>query len=216
MLGLTHTDKRCSVMNTSHTNGVAPTQCIASDPSTLAKPGRWWCRGPEQADLKVLKRMYGGKPKKVAANPWCDAIARIPASGPMTAAFDGSGNLAVTMTRAAEPPVPGWLGTWGLGAPGFEVHVTPGACTAVPGDDATVFRKTTWTVPVGAAQTLTNYKPFTPGPNCVSAWSFDQGENYAAAPATAMITVAARPATRPAEPWVDSPSYEVPTMVPFD
>ncbi|WP_248582478.1 M57 family metalloprotease [Nocardioides sp. InS609-2] len=218
VLGLTHTDKRCSVMNTSHTNGVAPTQCIASDPATLAKPGRWWCRGPEQKDLKVLQKLYGGKPKAVPANPWCDAIDRIPASGPMTAAFDPSGNLNITITRAAEPPVPGWLGTYYYGAPGFEVHVTPGACTAVPGNDATLFTSDLWDVPVGAAQTTSSYKPLTPGVNCVSAWSFDQGSNYALAPATALVTVAARPATRAAEPWVDTAhrAPETPKVIRFD
>ena len=52
VLGLDHDMSRCSLMNTSHTNGVAPSLCIGDD-IDAAKPGRWRCRVIEKVDLKA-------------------------------------------------------------------------------------------------------------------------------------------------------------------
>ncbi|WP_162599836.1 M57 family metalloprotease [Nocardioides solisilvae] len=188
VLGLRHDDSRCSVMNSSHVNGVAQRECLGEDLSATAKPGRWRCRVLERVDLKRAARMYGGRPK-VRQQEWCDAIERIPATGPVTwtpDSYGGAGDL--TVVRGAEPPVPGWLGTWGFGAPGLEVHATPGVCTAVPGDDATTVRTDLWEVPVGASQEVSLYG-LAPGTHCVSVWQFDQGTNYALAPSTVTVTV---------------------------
>ena len=48
VLGLEHNTSGCSLMNTSHTNGVAPTLCLGDDIDE-AKPGRWRCRLLEKA-----------------------------------------------------------------------------------------------------------------------------------------------------------------------
>ena len=185
VLGLDHDMSRCSLMNTSHTNGVAPSLCIGDD-IDAAKPGRWRCRVIEKVDLKRAKRIYGGKPR-LNETEWCDAIERIPATGAVTPTQMGSG-FRITVTRAPEPAVPGWLGTWAYGEPGFEVHATPAACTAVPGDDATQVGVGLWgATPVGgAAEEYLGALPA--GPVCLSVWQFDQGYNFAQAPTTVMVT----------------------------
>lgn len=185
VLGLEHNMSGCSLMNTSHTNGVAPSLCIGDD-FEAAKPGRWRCRIIEKVDLKRAKRIYGGRPR-LDETEWCDAIDRIPATGTVTPTQVGSG-FSVTVTRAPEPAVPAWLGTWAYGEPGFEVHATPAACTAVPGDDTTQVGLGLWgATPVGAA--ADEYlRPLPAGPVCLSVWQFDQGYNFALAPTTVMVT----------------------------
>ncbi len=217
VLGLDHIDSRCSVMNSSHTNGVAPSRCLGRDPDA-ARPGRWWCRGPEQKDLTTLRKMYGGRPKPVRVDPWCDAVPRIPATGPVTTTVDEWGDLDISVTRLPEPALPAWVGTWGWGGPGIEVHLTPAACTATPGDETTQVYADLWSVPVGGTETFDIMEPPVPGVYCVSAWAFDQVDGHALASTTTMVTIAAipDPFLRPVPPWVDSPSYDVPRVVPFD
>ena len=185
VLGLEHNMSGCSLMNTSHTNGVAPSLCVGDDVDEV-KPGRWRCRVIEKVDLKRAKRIYGGKPR-LAETEWCDAIDRIPATGAVTPTQSGGG-FSVTVVRAPEPAVPAWLGTWAYGEPGFEVHATPTACTAVPGDDATQVGLGLWgATPVGGA--ADEYLRTIPaGPVCLSVWQFDQGYNFALAPTTVMVT----------------------------
>ena len=184
VLGLDHIMSGCSLMNTSHTNGVAPSLCIGDDIDE-AKPGRWRCRILEKVDLKRATRMYGGTPR-LAETEWCDAIARIPATGAVIPTETSGRSVAVT--RGLEPAVPGWLGTWAYGEPGFEVHATPAACTAVPGDDSTQVGLGRWgATPVGGSMTeLLQSVPA--GPVCLSVWQFDQGYNFAQVPTTVMVT----------------------------
>lgn len=186
VLGLEHDMSGCSLMNTSHTNGVAPSLCLGDDPDA-AKPGRWRCRLIEKVDLRRAKRIYGGRPR-VAHPTWCDAIDRIPATGPVSATQPSGSYFQLTATRAVEPAVPGWLGTWGYGEPGFEVHATPDACTAVPGDDSTRVGLGLWgdTPPGGSATEYLSALPA--GPVCLSVWQFDQGYNFALAPSTVLVT----------------------------
>lgn len=195
VLGLDHYMGGCALMNTSHTNGVAPSLCIGDDVEE-AKPGRWRCRVIEKVDLTRAKRIYGGKPR-LRDPAWCDAIDRIPATGPVTAAQPYGSSFAVTVTRAAEPALPAWLGTWGYGEPGFEVHATPSACTAVPGDESTQVGVGLWgATPVGASMTE-NLFPVPAGPVCLSVWQFDRGYNFAQVPTTVMVTgTGARTAVR--------------------
>ncbi|GAA5123335.1 hypothetical protein GCM10023339_43050 [Alloalcanivorax gelatiniphagus] len=189
VLGLDHDMSGCSLMNTSHTNGVAPSLCIGDDVEA-AKPGRWRCRVLERVDLRRAKRLYGGK-VRVSEPEWCDAIDRIPATGAATATQVSGSFFSLTVTRAPEPGVPAWLGTWGYGEPGFEVHATPGACTAVPGDDATQVGVGLWgATPVGGTLTE-NLQPLPAGPVCLSVWQFDQGHNFALLGSTALVTAAA-------------------------
>ncbi|MEO5664406.1 MAG: M57 family metalloprotease [Nocardioides sp.] len=195
VLGLTHYMAGCSLMNTSHINGVAPSQCIAPED---AKPGIWHCRLLEPIDLKRIKRIYGGKPK-VSEPAYCDAIDMIPATGAVTPMVDEYGYVDLDIVRAPEPAVPGWIGTWGLGMPGYEVHITPGACTAVAGDDATTDTRTTWDeIPVGGTQRVL-LNPLPVGPNCITVWQFDQGYNFAKLSTSVIVegTVARATASRP-------------------
>ena len=187
VLGLEHTMSGCSLMNTSHTNGVAPSLCLGDDVDE-SKPGRWRCRVLEKVDLRRVKRIYGGRPK-LREPEWCDAIERIAATGAVTATQDPlSGWFTTTVTRAPEPAVPGWIGTWGYGEPGYEVHATPNACTAVPGDDTTQVALGLWAdVPVSGALTE-ELPPLPAGPVCLSVWQFDRGYNFAFAPSTVMVT----------------------------
>ncbi len=203
VLGLGHIDSRCSIMNSSHTNGVAPTRCLGRDPDD-ARPGRWWCRGPEQKDLAVVRKIYGGKAKAVRADPWCDAVPRIPATGPVTTTVDEWGDLDISVVHLAEPALPAWVGTWGWGGPGVEVHLTPAACTAVPGDESTQVYAGRWNVPVGGIETFAIMEPTVPGTYCVSAWAFDQTDGHALAPSTAMVTLAPQPYVRTPQPWTDT------------
>ena len=198
VLGLTHDMSGCSLMNTSVTNGVAPTLCLGDDPNA-ARPGQWRCRMMEKADLKRLKRVYGGKPK--VRNPaMCDAIDRIPATGALVPTQSPGGYFSVSVTRAPEPAVPAWLGTWDYDAPGVEVHATPGGCTAVPGDTSTVVGSSLWgDTPAGGALSFDLY-PLPAGPVCLTAWQFDQAYNFAAVPSTVMVTgTGARVAPRTAD-----------------
>ncbi len=221
VLGLDHIDRRCSIMNSSHTNGVAPTGCLGDDPG---RPGRWWCRGPAQKDLAVLKKMYGGKPKPVRADPWCDAVPRIPQSGAVTAQVEDYGGLTLTLTRAPEPALPAWLPKWGYGAPGFQVHATPGACTAAPGWEAdSMVDSGVWAVPVGGVETVETYAQLPVGVSCVSVWQFDRAENYALAASTVLVTNTTPPFYRAPLPWTDTasppaqrPPAPRPAVTPFD
>jgi hypothetical protein len=187
VLGLEHYMGGCSLMNTSHTNGVAASLCIAPED---AKPGRWRCRLLEPIDLKRVKRMYGGKP--VVSEPeWCDAIEMIPATGPVTPVTDDYGFLSINITRAPEPAVPAWIGSWGFGVPGYEVHATPAACTALPGDEATNITRTTWAdIPVGGTDKV-QLPPLPAGPTCITVWQFDQGYNFAKVSTSVIIEVPA-------------------------
>ncbi|MDR7255366.1 hypothetical protein J2X46_004368 [Nocardioides sp. BE266] len=187
VLGLDHTMSGCSLMNTSHTNGVAPSLCLGRNIDE-SKPGRWRCRVLEKVDLKRVRKIYGGTPK-LRVPEWCDAIERIPATGAVVATQDpSSGWFTTTVTRAAEPAVPGWIGTWAYGEPGYEIHATPNACTAVPGDDSTQVGLGLWAdVPVGGALTE-DLPPLPAGPVCLSVWQFDRGYNFALAPSTVMVT----------------------------
>jgi Dual-action HEIGH metallo-peptidase len=184
VLGLSHYMGGCSLMNTSHINGVAPSLCV--DPMD-AKPGRWRCRLLEPIDLKRVRRMYGGTP---VLNPteWCDAIDMIPATGAVTPVVDQYGRTTLNVTRAPEPVVPAWLGTWGYGEPGFEVHATPAACTAVAGDDATSIGVGLWgATPAGGTLAEPLYAQLAPGPNCITVWQFDQGYNFAKVSTSVMV-----------------------------
>jgi hypothetical protein len=202
VLGLEHYMGGCSLMNTSHTNGVAASLCLSD--TDESKPGRWRCRLLEPIDLKRVKRIYGGKP--VVSEPeWCDAIEMIPATGAVTTVVDTYGSTTVNITRALEPAVPGWLGTWGYGEPGYEMHLTPGTCTAVPGDEATSVGVGLWgATPVGGVAIDRIFSDLPPGLSCLTVWQFDQGYNFAKVPTTVMIdggaarTTVVRPARRPA------------------
>ena len=185
VLGLEHNMSGCSLMNTSHTNGVAPSLCIGDDIDE-AKPGRWRCRVIEKVDLRRAKRLYGGKPR-LAETEWCDAITRIPVTGTVTPT-QASGWFSVAVTRAPEPAVPGWLGTWAYGEPGFEVHATPTACTAVPGDDSTRVGLGLWGATPAGGTVTELLQPVPAGPVCLSVWQFDRGYNFAQAPSTVMVT----------------------------
>lgn len=186
VLGLEHYMGGCSLMNTSHTNGVAASLCLDPADPNAAKPGRWRCRLLEPIDLKRVKKIYGGKPR-LSEPEWCDAIERIPATGVVTPVVDQYGQADITVTRAPEPLVPAWLGTWGYSEPGFEIHATPAACTAVPGNDATQIGVGLWgAVPVGGV--LEEYVgDLPPGPQCITVWQFDQGYNYALVPTSVMV-----------------------------
>lgn len=186
VLGLDHYMRGCSLMNTSHTNGVAPSLCLGDDIDE-AKPGRWHCRLLEKVDLTRARRIYGGEPR-LSQPAFCDAIERIPATGAAVPTQSSAGEIDLTVTRAPEPAVPGWLGTWAYGEPGFEVHATPNACTAVPGDENTQVGLGLWgETPVGGS--LTEYLYSVPaGPTCLSVWQFDQGYNFALAPSTVLVT----------------------------
>lgn len=195
VLGLDHNMSGCSLMNTSHTNGVAPSLCVGNAVDEV-KPGRWRCRVIEKVDLTRARRIYGGKPR-LQEQEWCDAIDRIPATGAATPSQSGGGPFSLSVTRAPEPAVPPWLGTWAYGEPGFEVHATPGACTAVPGDDATQVGLGLWgATPVGGSM-AEFLSPLPAGPVCLSVWQFDQGYNFAQVPTTVMVTgTGARAAAR--------------------
>ncbi len=186
VLGLEHNMSGCSLMNTSHTNGVAPSLCIGDDIDE-AKPGRWRCRVLEKVDLRRAKRIYGGK-THLREPEWCDAIDRIPATGPVTPTQSAGGFVSVAVTRAAEPAVPAWLGTWAYGEPGFEVHATPAACTAVPGDDATQVGLGLWGATPAGGTVTESLQGLPAGPVCLSVWQFDQGYNFAQVPTTVMVT----------------------------
>ncbi|CAA9387774.1 MAG: hypothetical protein AVDCRST_MAG32-2119 [uncultured Nocardioides sp.] len=187
VLGLEHYMKSCSLMNTSHVNGVAGSQCIDRNDINAAKPGRWRCRLLEGVDLRAARRLYGGRPR-LSQPEWCDAVDRIPATGAVS--VDPVAQT-VTVTRAAEPALPGWLGPWGWGEPGFEVHATPSTCTAVPGDDATQVGVGLWgATPVGGS--LTEYVfGLPPGLQCITVWQFDRGTNFSLLPTSVMVEVPA-------------------------
>lgn len=188
VLGLQHDDSRCSVMNSYHVNGVAPGQCFTPDLEDFdERPGRWWCGGLVKRDIKRAKRMYGGA-VNVPSTPWCDIVPVMPATGPVTAVATGGGGVQVTLHREPEPALPSWLaGSSHAQTPLYEVHVTPGACTAAPDDFATMQVRRPWAAAPGTAETFDGFGE--PGVQCVTAWAVDALGRYAAAPSTALVTV---------------------------
>ena len=102
----------------------------------------------------------------------------IPATGAVTAAQSTGGGFSLAVTRAPEPAVPGWLGTWAYGEPGFEVHATPNACTASPATTHQVGLGLWGATPTGGSLTE-NLQPVPAGPVCLSVWQFDQGYDFA-------------------------------------
>lgn len=188
VLGLGHIENACSIMNDHHVNGVAPFRCLDPNHADAPRPGRWWCRLLAAPELKMAQRWYGGHPH-VASPEWCDVVPRIAATGALSVFPPSSGDAGFTLTRAPEPPLPGWLGTWGYGMPGSEVHVTPDACTAVPGDRSTMVAALAWGSTGVGGRASGSLGRLAPGTYCVAAWQFDQISVYAQAPATAMLTV---------------------------
>jgi hypothetical protein len=179
VLGLGHTDKGCSLMNTSHTGGIAPTQCYDDDPQ--AEVGSWRCAIFTKSDLRRAKRIYGGTIKPLGPT-WCDIAAR-PATGPLTVSADGM----ATVTRLPEPALPAWMPTWA--EPGFELHVTPNTCSATPGDQTSMRTSLPWGADVAPGATATYYLGWMdPGTYCVSYWQRDRAVRYSSTPVTTMIT----------------------------
>ena len=186
VLGLQHDDSRCSVMNSFHVNGVAPGQCFTPEVTDFdERPGRWWCGGLVKKDIKRAKRMYGGK-VQVPTTPWCDIVPPMPATGPITAVPVGGGVVQVTLHRHPEPALPTWL-AGSAQPPLYEVHLTPGACSAVAGNEPTIQRRVPWTAAVGTPEAFETFGGA--GVQCVTAWAIDGLGRYAAAPSTALVTV---------------------------
>ena len=185
VLGLDHYMTGCSLMNTSHTNGVAPSQCI--DTIDEAKPGRWRCRLIEKIDLKRVKPIYGGTPR-LREPEWCDSIDRIPATGAATATRSPGVLLPHRHPGCPSLPSLAWLGRGAYGEPGFEVHATPNACTAVPGDDTTQVGLGLWgATPVGGTMTE-NLQPFPPARSACPCGSSTRATTSRWRPTTVMVT----------------------------
>jgi len=78
VVGLDHNMSGCSLMNTSHTNGVAPTLCLDATPDA-AKPGRWRVglrrarlHGPRDAQRlhrRRRRRQHPGRRRPVGRDP---------------------------------------------------------------------------------------------------------------------------------------------------
>jgi hypothetical protein len=188
VLGLQHDDSRCSVMNSYHVNGVAPGQCFTPDTDDFdERPGRWWCGGLVRKDIQRARKMYGGK-VHVPATPWCDIVPVMPATGPVTAVATGGGGVQVTLHHEPEPALPTWLsGSGHAQSPFYEVHVTPGACSAVAGDVGTIHVRRPWTAAPGTPETVDTFGDA--GVQCVTAWAIDPLGRYAAVPSTSLVTV---------------------------
>jgi hypothetical protein len=187
VLGLQHDDSRCSVMNTYHVNGVGPGQCFTPDVADFdERPGRWWCGGLAKKDIKRATRLYGGK-VQVPTTPWCDIVPLMPATGPVTAVATGGSGVQVTAHRLPEPALPTWL-AGSAQPPLYEVHLTPGDCSAVAGSEPTIQRRFPWTAaPDTPELVLDSFYPA--GVQCFTAWAIDTLGRYAAVPSTALVTV---------------------------
>lgn len=187
VLGLQHDDSRCSVMNSYHVNGVAPGQCFTPDPADFDEsPGRWWCGGLVKKDIKRAKRMYGGR-VQVPVTPWCDIVPLLPATGPVTAVATGGSGAQVTLHRHPEPALPSWL-VGSAAPPMYEVHLTPGACSATAGNELTIEKRYPWTAAPGTPELVLDGF-FPAGVQCFTAWAIDALGRYAAAPSTTLVTV---------------------------
>lgn len=193
VLGLKHDDSRCSLMNTSHTNGVAQTQCLGSDPYGFPNPGHWNCRVLQKVDIKRAKKMYGGK-VKVRETEWCDLGNRMPATGPISVTqgtySDGttplSGYANVALNHAAEPLQEAWLNV-NVPGPSYTYTKTPGSCAAPTGAPMAE-GPYNWQVPVGANETFTDQLTG-PGVWCFSFTAYDTLGRPALAPSQVEVAI---------------------------
>lgn len=212
VLGLGHVARGCSLMNTSHTGGIAPTNCYNQEPEH-AEIGSWRCAIFAKRDLRKAKRMYGGKIKPLGPK-WCLAAPKIATAGPVTVTVDQWGNPYATLTRRAEPDLPAWMPHWTT--PGFEVHVTPDTCSAKPGDRDTMVWSNVWeaAVPIGGTIEPTYIGDLEQGTHCVSYWQYDRAGRYSQAASSVMVTIPAqRDVPRRLQPAAP-PVLRIPDSIP--
>lgn len=184
VLGLTHDDGRCSLMNSYHVNGVAQGQCVDRDPYGFPSPGHWNCRVLQKVDIKRAKKMYGGK-VKVRPTEWCDLGVKMPASGPIAAAPLGGGWVGITLHHLPEPAQEAWLNVNARG-PARAVTMTPGPCAAPTGAPVT-HGPYGWNVPAGVDDTI--HQQLSAGLWCVSGTAYDTLGRPALAPSMVEVNV---------------------------
>jgi hypothetical protein len=190
VLGLKDSNARCSAMNSVQVGGVAPARCLtpgAGDGDDA--PGRWLCSPLTAADLARARRMYGGSPRPLPADPWCSLVAPMPAAGSITVRDVGDGELVASLQRLAEPGLPAYLGK-DASEPEWELHQTAGTCTAQPGSDDTLEDADTWEVPVGGLQEVDLF-PVATGAVCFTLFARDLLGRYALASSSVVVDVPA-------------------------
>lgn len=185
VLGLTHDDGGCALMNSSHTGGIAGSVCMRGD-VPVERLAQWRCRLIEPRDVRRAIRMYGGIVRPVRRNPWCDLVARIGAPVPFTASFDEFGSLRLTLRRPMEPAAPAFLARpWRTGS--YEVHASEGECLRTrpaPGGTAPPVLSASWSVAAGQEESQAVYPPAASS-GCLSAWAIDGFGRPSRVPATA-------------------------------
>ncbi len=193
VLGLGHDDGACALMNTSHTDGIAASKCMADD-EVQAHLGQWRCRLIEPRDLRRVQRKYGGTIRSVKSNPWCDLVARMAAPSAMTATFDETRNaVAIELTRPVESAIPSYMANY-ASKPYYEIHRATGAdCTSVQAsDDSSRVARYAWSVASGAIETWYD-RGLAAGAYCWSAWAFDALGRVSTSSATTSFDVVDTP-----------------------
>jgi hypothetical protein len=191
VLGLDHDDRACALLNSSHTNGVAATECVPGL-SANEHAAQWRCRLIEPRDARRLVRKYGGRLRPVRKNPWCNIVAPPQAPSPTTAAIDPEAQLIdVTMHRPADRATPPYLRT-SMGEASVEAYVGNECLTERPKIggplNPDVYLTGTWRVPADTAEIRQTISPG-PGSWCYSAWTLDGFGRASTSPATATIEI---------------------------
>ncbi|MCW2928554.1 MAG: hypothetical protein JWM86_2522 [Thermoleophilia bacterium] len=199
VLGFEHDDGRCSIMNSSHVDGVAPYRCYYAGvtPATYdLRTATWRCRLLEPIDVRRAVARYRGAYRPVRFDPWCDLYTKVAAPA-VTSTWNASLRaIELHVTRPAARPIAGFLKEQATFRGGVEVRrAAPGACHATlasaPEGDTESNTNFQWGTDVdpGEEQTF-DFQDVTPGSSyCYSVWARDTLDKLGAGPTTITVTV---------------------------
>lgn len=178
VLGLTHEERGCALMNPTGT-WRGPKLCPTKE------SWEWRCGLLEEDDVRGAVALYGGRVSTIARDcPVYDAI-RAPARV-VAQAYPGQG-IELRFGRPGLPAVPRFLAVAASSTGGYGFSVQRDRC---PTDVATA-RRYRWSVKVGEETRIAERTRLEPGRYCYAVWAVDGLGRPSALPARAWVTVVA-------------------------
>lgn len=178
VLGLGHYDGGCALMNSSHTNGVAQTECVPGD-TVFDHVAQWRCRIIEPHDARRALRMYGGKLRPTRKNPWCDLVPLTATPRPVSIAksADDPTRLILTVRRPSEPIVPSYLSSDATRTAGVRIFDGSSCATTLTAAQENLHSvdNIDWTVNPGQDQVINFMRSYAQeGHTCFSVFALDR------------------------------------------